>query len=485
MKALRNIPIDKALLDQGLLGAALGNPETWAPWISVLRAAFALPMTDSDLATFKQVAGGRDVPENRVRELWAIIGRRSGKSRVAALVASYMAAFAVDHSKLSPGETGVVLVLAASKAQASAVHNYIRAFFESSPYLRSLLLQPTADEIRLSNNIVIAVHSSSYKTVRGRTLIACVFDEVAFWRDESSSQPDVETYRAVVPALATTGGMLVAISSPYRQAGLLYSKHSDAYAQNVANVLVIKAPTSVFNPTIDPTIIEQAHREDPESASAEWDAEFRGDLSNYVDRRVVEACIESGVYERGYIRDYRYTAFCDPSSGANDSMTLGIAHREGARAILDCLREVKAPFSPADVVDEFAAVLKAYQCTSVKGDAYAVGWVREAFDKVGIRYVPSERNRSELYLDALPSLMARSAVLLDNPRLVGQISQLERRTMRSGRDAVDHMRGMSDDLANAALGAIVNAPPAEEATRSYFYGAKPKPVFHDPLGAFR
>ncbi|WP_245316129.1 hypothetical protein [Mesorhizobium wenxiniae] len=57
--------------------------------------------------------------------------------------------------------------------------------------------------------------------------------------------------------------------------------------------------------------------------------------------------------------------------------------------------------------------------------------------------------------------------------------------MRSGRDAVDHMRGMSDDLANAALGAIVNAPPAEEATRSYYYGPKPKPVFSDPLELYR
>ncbi|MER8654409.1 hypothetical protein [Mesorhizobium sp. M0847] len=237
MKALSAIPIDKALLDAGLLGAALGEPATWAPWIAVLRAAFALPMTEADLATFNQVAGGREVPESRVRELWAIVGRRSGKSRMAAAVAAYMAAFAIDHSKLSPGEVGTVLVLAASKSQASAVHNYVRAFFQSSPYLRSMLLQPTADEIRLSNGIVIAVHSSSYKTVRGRTLVACVFDETAFWRDESSSQPDVESYRAILPALATTKGLLVAISSPYRQAGLLYSKFQDAYGQNIPNVL--------------------------------------------------------------------------------------------------------------------------------------------------------------------------------------------------------------------------------------------------------
>ena len=72
----------------------------------------------------------------------------------------------------------------------------------------------------------------------------------------------------------------------------------------------------------------------------------------------------------------------------------------------------------------------------------------------------SERSRSELYLDALPELMSGSVSLLDDPRLIGQISQLERRTTRTGRDSVDHMSGASDDLANAALGALVHVPSA-------------------------
>ena len=45
----------------------------------------------------------------------------------------------------------------------------------------------------------------------GRTKVACVLDEVAFWRDETTATPDVETYRAVLPSLATTNGMLIGI----------------------------------------------------------------------------------------------------------------------------------------------------------------------------------------------------------------------------------------------------------------------------------
>ena len=94
------------------------------------------------------------------------------------------------------------------------------------------------------------------------------------------------------------------------------------------------------------------------------------------------------------------------------------------------------------------------------GDRYAGSWVSDAFQKHGIRYVAAERSRSELYLDALPELMSGSVSLLDDPRLIGQISQLERRTTRMGRDNIDHMSGASDDLANAALGALVHVPSA-------------------------
>ena len=86
----------------------------------------------------------------------------------------------------------------------------------------------TAHEIRLTNGVVIAVHSNSYRSVRGRTLLACIFGEIAFWRDDTSANPDIETYRAVLPSLAGSGGMLIGISTPYRCTGLLHTKFRDS-----------------------------------------------------------------------------------------------------------------------------------------------------------------------------------------------------------------------------------------------------------------
>ncbi len=56
-----------------------------------------------------------------------------------------------------------------------------------------------------------------------------------------------------------------------------------------------------------------------------------------------------------------YVAWCDPSGGSADSMVLAIASREGDTAVLHAVREVIPPFSPASVLAEFAALLKAYE----------------------------------------------------------------------------------------------------------------------------
>lgn len=457
MSDLSHVTIDQALRDPNLLGAALGLSPTWSTWIAVMRATFGLPLSADERVLFDAVAGGREPPTGRVRELWAVVGRRGGKSRIGGAVASFVAAFEEYGPKLAPGEVGVVLVLAASKSQAATVFNYVKAFFESSPILSELLLPSTSDELRLVGNIAICVHTNSYRTLRGRTLIAAIFDEVSFWRDETTSQPDIETYRAVLPALATTKGMLVGISSPYSQRGLLFQKFQQAYGQDNPDVLVVRGGTATFNSTIDSDVIAQAHRDDPEAAAAEWDGEFRGDLSSYVDRAVVINCVTPGIRERPFVRDYRYHAFCDPSGGQHDSMTLAIAHREGERGVLDAAREVRPPFSPADVCEEFARLLKSYRISKVEGDRYGSGWVQEAFQKQGIRYVHSDRTRSEIFLDFLPMLMSGTAVLLDESRLIGQLSQLERRTTRTGRDQIDHSRADADDVANAVAGALTVA----------------------------
>ena len=111
--------------------------------------------------------------------------------------------------------------------------------------------------------------------------------------------------------------------------------------------------------------------------------------------------------------------------------------------MLDVIRERKPPFSPEAVVEEFAKVVRDYRCTKVYGDRYGGEWPREQFRKHGVNYEPSTKPKSELYADLLPLLNSRAVDLLEHDRLLLQLTSLERRTSRAGKDSIDHAPGSS------------------------------------------
>src|SRR5438552_18384452 len=98
--------------------------------------------------------------------------------------------------------------------------------------------------------------------------------------------------------------------------------------------------------------------------------------------------------------------------------------------------------------------MKRYRVREVSGDRYGADWVRERFKEHGITYRPSNLTRSEIYLELLPLLNSSKLELLDSPRLVSQLTGLERRVSRNGHDFIDHRQGEHDDVANAAAGAL-------------------------------
>ena len=60
------------------------------------------------------------------------------------------------------------------------------------------------------------------------------------------------------------------------------------------------------------------------------------------------------------------------------------------------------------------------------------------------------------------AINSKAVGLLDHPRLVTQLTSLERTTVRGGRDKVDHPRGLHDDVANAC-NEIFSARPSTSA----------------------
>jgi hypothetical protein len=459
-----DITVSEALANPKLFAPHFAGP-SWNSWKATVKAMNGEPLNATELALFQAVAE-RDPPTSPVRELVAIAGRGAGKDSIASLIASVIAVN-FNPWKLRPGEKAVVMCLACDREQARIAFGYIRAYFEQIPALAKLVVSISDEAIELSNRVVVEVHTNSYRAIRGRSLLCVIFDEVAFWRSDNSANPDFEVYGAIRGGLArVVGSRLILISSAHKRSGLLYQKWKDFYGRNDSNILVVRGTTLQFNPTFDAQIIEQQLAEDRQLYGAEYLSEWRDDLASFVSRQLLEAAVDTDVIVRPPQEGVQYYSFDDPSGGARDSYTLGIAHQDSRSndVILDLIREWFAPLNPFQVANEIAAILREYRLTEVVGDDYGKKWVTDAYAQMGILRRKSDLDRSNIYLNALPLFTSGRAHLLDNPRLVNQFAGLERRTIAGGKDKIDHDRGAHDDLCNAAAGALVLAsrrPPVD------------------------
>ena len=452
--------IIEAIHDNRFFRPVFRDLDTWKAWMTYLRALFGLPLDVVKEGKLYESCTGLDtLPGKRFRESFVIAGRRSGKSFISAVIAIYLATFKNWGEFLSPGERGYIFIVATDKNQARIIKNYVSGILNSGSSFRSMILKDRAWEIDLNNCTTIAVHTCSFRTLRGYTLLAAICEELAFWRSEDSANPDQEVLMALRPALTQfKDSMLIGISTPYSKRGILYEAFKKHYGQDEGGPLIWRAPTLTMNPTIDKKLIEQAFDQDPQRAISEYDAVFRTDIEQLIPLEAIENVTIPGRYELPRIWGTEYQAFTDPSGGRQDSFTLGIAHKDKkTKTILDLLREVKPPFEPEKVVSEFAGVLRAYGVSTVVADRYAGEWVTDSFRRNGIAVRSSKLNKSEIYLELLPLINSGSCELLDNKRLGVQLNSLERRTRSGGKDSIDHLAGLHDDLANAAAGALVRA----------------------------
>jgi hypothetical protein len=125
---------------------------------------------------------------------------------------------------------------------------------------------------------------------------------------------------------------------------------------------------------------------------------------------------------------------------------------EAAHIVHDVLRSYRAtrgePLNLSGVIADIVAIARRYRVYDVTGDAYAAGWVTQAFERAGFPYQHAPLDRSAAYLEAEPFLTQGRVALLESEPLFRELTQLERRPRPGGRDRIDHPSGGYDDLAN-------------------------------------
>jgi hypothetical protein len=431
--------------------------DSWRGWRSIGAVLFGEP--PEDLAFIQRITARTTLPPI-VRALFAIFGRGSGKSRFVSLLIVYFSVGRQWH--VAAGENIYIMLFAPTRRQAHISYRYVLGLLKSVPSFAAMICRETAEEIELDNGVIIEIGVADGRKPRGRSIAVAFVDEGAFLPTDDSATPDTELLRALRPALARVpGSLLVFVSSPYAQRGELFKAFQQHYGKDDSDTLVVKGATRDLNPTFDERAIAEAFTDDPASAESEYAANFRTDVQELFSRDVLEARVVAGRLELSQQPGTTYKAFLDFAGGSGtDSATLAIAHLDPStdRAVLDLVREVRPPFSPEQTCAEFATSIRAYTSEGV-ADRWGGQFPVEAMQKLGIRVKVSERTKSDLYRELLPLVNSGRVELLDHPRLIAQLANLERRTARGGKDSIDHGPGGTahDDLANAVAGALVLA----------------------------
>lgn len=169
----------EVMADEHLLGPSFKDQASWERWRVCLAAMFGLapPKCESidPVEFYRQHTGRTKWPLGILSTMVSlIVGRRGGKSRISAAIGVYLACFRDYTAYLSPGEVGVVMVIAADRRQARVAFRYIKAMVTNTPMLAELVSGETAESITLTNAfgnaVCIEVHTASFKSTRGYAL---------------------------------------------------------------------------------------------------------------------------------------------------------------------------------------------------------------------------------------------------------------------------------------------------------------------------
>jgi Terminase large subunit, T4likevirus-type, N-terminal len=284
------VTILEALADRNLFGAlpAFRDLETWGAWEASLAAVYGLPMTEAQLETFRAHTGRSAPRTGGYSEAVCIVGRQSGKSQVAAMIATFEA---IRATRAEGRGTYAVLVCQDARSALRTLFRYASQPFDDAPILRGGIVSKTADSIELENGVTIAAYPCRPHGIRGIRACVAVCDELAFFRSSENVPQDVEMLRALRPCLATTGGKLIVLSSPYAQSGALWELHRRHFGKDDSTTLVWQASAPDMNPSLPADYLERTKQDDPEAYRSEVLGEFRAGISTFLDPEALERCV--------------------------------------------------------------------------------------------------------------------------------------------------------------------------------------------------
>ncbi len=365
-----------------------------------------LPPAEAELA--REMFGGlEEVPETARRYVVLRLGRGSGKTTICSAYAVYEA-LTHDISMVGPGDVPYVVIVAPDKATAELSVRMAREMIRGNSALERLVVSDTSQSITLRRpdgrlvKIEAFAATRGGSSIRGRTIIAFIFDEAEFFTSNAESGGgrdyavnDRDIFRALKPRLLPRGkGML--ISTPWPVETLMGELFEENWGKPKSAV-AIKAPTILVRgdePHIRQMVDDELAK-DPENARRELFCEIDGLFAGeFFDTNALSGAMDSSTeFPAKFNPKWPVAVGCDLGF-TRDSSALVVVQFDGKYYRTVFIEELRPrpgnPLKPSAVIEKFSVITKSYGSSSIIADGYYREVLKEATAKYNLNIIDAQ-----------------------------------------------------------------------------------------------
>lgn len=379
----------------------------------ILRSLYGLPLDDDQLKIYRKIT--KNIKEFEAglekEEAVLVLGARSGKSLIASIIALYEGTRKKWAKYLNRGEAGYVEVISTRQRQSEQIigANCLR-LMENSPNLKGYIKDYTQSELILRNGMRIISLPCNSTAGRGLPIFCLIFDEIGHFYTEGV-RADETIFNALRPRQSQfPGAKLVLISTPSAKQGLLWTFYEEGF--KIPGRLTAQADTLFMNPLVDKKFLDKEKKRDIDNYLREFEAQFAEKVEAFLSYELVTSALKLAG-DLPYKSQYQYYSGIDASGLAGrDKFALAITHKQDNDVYVDKILswDLKDPEPIMKDIEELARI---YHIKKTSIDRYAVGWVKNALEKIGLE-VELRPALSEVFVNLKSLMIGNRLFLPDN-----------------------------------------------------------------------
>ena len=379
---------------------------------------------------------------------WLLLsGRRGGKSLLSDIITVYEAVIPNLDQYIRPGEERYVLMVSVREDSARVHIRQITKLLRHTKALSDMIQAVKEDRVELKNGVIILSLPASARAARGYTASTLVMDEAAFFVDTLGNSSAEAIFTALSPTTATFGedARLVITTSVNAKVGLVYELYDRAIQGDLEDWHVTKSATRELNPKVSERVINSALKRDPESAQAEYFAEFREQTEAFLSSEAIDRCVDPGLGRGGVEPGVNYMMAVDPAL-MRDHYAYAIGHLESGVVLIDYLKKLRAPVDANGAEDLLKSLVERYKPMGVLCDNPST--VQRLKPDIPMVYTPFSRQQKLRIYGSLKE--AINLGLIGLPKDDDLIDELKALQIRGGVDISAPKAGRitHDDLAD-------------------------------------